>query len=130
FFFSSRRRHTRCLSDWSSDVCSSDLEFQKYSDLAPESSENTPGSRIAGLQLIHDYLRWEKKETLKSKELFYDMKVAQEIYRIYGPIALENYKKQFYDEPDEENLPVIQIFDQCKVLIDTIPMCIYDDKKI
>src|SRR5262245_62314826 len=26
FFFSSRRRHTRCLSDWSSDVCSSDWE--------------------------------------------------------------------------------------------------------
>src|SRR5262245_63128081 len=25
FFFSSRRRHTRCRSDWSSDVCSSDL---------------------------------------------------------------------------------------------------------
>src|SRR5262247_4694319 len=25
FLFSSRRRHTRCLSDWSSDVCSSDL---------------------------------------------------------------------------------------------------------
>src|SRR5262245_57314291 len=25
FFLSSRRRHTRCLSDWSSDVCSSDL---------------------------------------------------------------------------------------------------------
>src|SRR5882724_5556069 len=24
-FFSSRRRHTICLSDWSSDVCSSDL---------------------------------------------------------------------------------------------------------
>src|SRR5437899_9491560 len=27
FFFSSRRRHTRCLSDWSSDVCSSDLKM-------------------------------------------------------------------------------------------------------
>src|ERR1039458_3062798 len=25
FFFSSRRGHTRCLSDWISDVCSSDL---------------------------------------------------------------------------------------------------------
>src|ERR1035441_6966326 len=24
-YLSSRRRHTRCLSDWSSDVCSSDL---------------------------------------------------------------------------------------------------------
>src|SRR6266498_3825686 len=27
FFFSSRRRHTRCGRDWSSDVCSSDLGF-------------------------------------------------------------------------------------------------------
>src|SRR5207245_9057890 len=25
FFFTSRRRHTRCYRDWSSDVCSSDL---------------------------------------------------------------------------------------------------------
>src|SRR5437763_5670544 len=27
FFFSSRRRHTRYIGDWSSDVCSSDLQF-------------------------------------------------------------------------------------------------------
>src|SRR6266542_1550745 len=27
FFFSSRRRHTRCYRDWSSDVCSSDLDL-------------------------------------------------------------------------------------------------------
>src|SRR5690554_2427655 len=30
FFFSSRRRHTRCGRDWSSDVCSSDLNSLKY----------------------------------------------------------------------------------------------------
>src|SRR5207245_6043472 len=29
FFFSSRRRHTRCYRDWSSDVCSSDLEHEQ-----------------------------------------------------------------------------------------------------
>src|SRR5215213_11890392 len=29
FFFSSRRRHTRLVSDWSSDVCSSDLFAQQ-----------------------------------------------------------------------------------------------------
>src|SRR6266513_4845513 len=29
FFFSSRRRHTRSKRDWSSDVCSSDLEMQR-----------------------------------------------------------------------------------------------------
>src|SRR5260370_27872405 len=29
FFFSSRRRHTRFKCDWSSDVCSSDLDRQR-----------------------------------------------------------------------------------------------------
>src|SRR5437868_8799374 len=31
FFFSSRRRHTRSKRDWSSDVCSSDLQALKRS---------------------------------------------------------------------------------------------------
>src|SRR2546429_2017126 len=31
FFFSSRRRHTRCSRDWSSDVCSSDLALMHES---------------------------------------------------------------------------------------------------
>src|SRR5690554_4542905 len=29
-FFSSRRRHTRCGRDWSSDVCSSDLDSKNF----------------------------------------------------------------------------------------------------
>src|SRR3989442_4473011 len=33
FFFSSRRRHTRCGRDWSSDVCSSDLYFLDRPDV-------------------------------------------------------------------------------------------------
>src|SRR5438034_4520717 len=33
FFFSSRRRHTRSLCDWSSDVCSSDLTLEHLSRL-------------------------------------------------------------------------------------------------
>src|SRR5436190_217476 len=32
FFFSSRRRHTRSLCDWSSDVCSSDLATGKVTE--------------------------------------------------------------------------------------------------
>src|SRR6266498_6029889 len=37
FFFSSRRRHTRCGRDWSSDVCSSDLRWlaEELVDAAP-----------------------------------------------------------------------------------------------
>src|SRR3712207_6978562 len=34
FFFSSRRRHTRYWRDWSSDVCSSDLEARHLHALA------------------------------------------------------------------------------------------------
>src|SRR5215218_809656 len=34
FFFSSRRRHTRSLCDWSSDVCSSDLDRGMSTDAA------------------------------------------------------------------------------------------------
>src|SRR2546422_7723866 len=36
FFFSSRRRHTRCSRDWSSDVCSSDLKAQHILFLTQE----------------------------------------------------------------------------------------------
>src|SRR6266536_4516039 len=34
FFFSSRRRHTRSTRDWSSDVCSSDLQDVRVTMLA------------------------------------------------------------------------------------------------
>src|SRR5207245_8054750 len=37
FFFSSRRRHTRCYRDWSSDVCSSDLQSRQLTNRDPAS---------------------------------------------------------------------------------------------
>src|SRR5258706_11692101 len=36
FFFSSRRRHTRLVSDWSSDVCSSDLASVRSVGFSPD----------------------------------------------------------------------------------------------
>src|SRR6266496_1370321 len=36
FFFSSRRRHTRSLRDWSSDVCSSDLDEKLREEVLPK----------------------------------------------------------------------------------------------
>src|SRR5688572_31618432 len=39
FFFSSRRRHTRFDCDWSSDVCSSDLQAVLISDRGIEEGE-------------------------------------------------------------------------------------------
>lgn len=104
-------------------------DFTKYSGLAAISSDNTPGSRVITLQTVHDFLRWEQKIALKSKELFYDLRKAQEIYRRYGPDALARYKAQFLDESYEDNLPILQIFNNCKILIDTIPSAVYDEKR-
>src|SRR5690606_40850188 len=43
FFFSSRRRHTRFSRDWSSDVCSSDLQIIPR----PQTQRPTRGHRSA-----------------------------------------------------------------------------------
>src|SRR5437016_9084701 len=51
FFFSSRRRHTRLVSDWSSDVCSSDLRtsFATFSPLTIVSSAPHSSARFVHL---------------------------------------------------------------------------------
>src|SRR2546422_7281073 len=57
FFFSSRRRHTRCSRDWSSDVCSSDLA-PFYDQAIPVGGAyvSTPKPDEA-LALIHQAIR-------------------------------------------------------------------------
>src|SRR5690606_34833536 len=71
-FFSSRRRHTRFSRDWSSDVCSSDLQFlsmmekpdiDQISGLSPaisieqKSTSHNPRSTVGTITEIYDYLR-------------------------------------------------------------------------
>src|SRR5690554_4916631 len=59
FFFSSRRRHTRCGRDWSSDVCSSDLgavvplEVRTVEGALPDLPPALDGYRIALLSDLH-----------------------------------------------------------------------------
>src|SRR5579884_2416534 len=51
FFFSSRRRHTRWPRDWSSDVCSSDLERLRRLDAAREQPPHPPEQEVDDLVL-------------------------------------------------------------------------------
>src|SRR5438874_12149856 len=54
FFFSSRRRHTRSLRDWSSDVCSSDLiEGMMIAGVVT-------GAKRGILYIRHEYAREEE----------------------------------------------------------------------
>src|SRR2546429_773996 len=50
FFFSSRRRHTRCSRDWSSDVCSSDLgvPIVRGRGFLPGETHDSPGVVVTG----------------------------------------------------------------------------------
>src|SRR5436305_10114710 len=56
FFFSSRRRHTRCGRDWSSDVCSSDLKAVERITF-PASAQSAVDTRA-------------RAETLSARQLF------------------------------------------------------------
>src|SRR5438034_845888 len=48
FFFSSRRRHTRSLCDWSSDVCSSDLAGRREARVGAEGTGRGIEEVLAG----------------------------------------------------------------------------------
>src|SRR6266511_2081449 len=52
FFFSSRRRHTRFSRDWSSDVCSSDLERGELGGQRADDTLLRVEIRLAAGQLI------------------------------------------------------------------------------
>src|SRR5436190_18386170 len=52
FFISSRRRHTRSLCDWSSDVCSSDLPAD--ATIGPDLTHLASRTTLAALTLPND----------------------------------------------------------------------------
>src|SRR2546422_7999070 len=59
FFFSSRRRHTRCSRDWSSDVCSSDLDRERVLKAWHESVTNgTPYEQEEQHRGVDGTYRW------------------------------------------------------------------------
>src|SRR2546429_8463820 len=54
FFFSSRRRHTRCSRDWSSDVCSSDLDSLVEFERAPfDAAARSAEAALASAERAH-----------------------------------------------------------------------------
>src|SRR6266498_350259 len=58
FFFSSRRRHTRCGRDWSSDVCSSDLGVADHPGGDQQGEEEQPDPDVEEIVLGAVCLLW------------------------------------------------------------------------
>jgi hypothetical protein len=106
-----------------------------------ELSNNSPGSRVAGKMLVHEYLRWTPKPVIPPDEMpIYSEEHAMWIMRNKGLDAYKLYLKMF-DPPEEEtNIPRLQIFcceddehenhpDCCPLLIEAIRACNYDKPK-
>jgi hypothetical protein len=96
-----------------------------------ELTDNAPGSRVAGKQLIHEYLRWNQKPVLaKPNPESYSDEHAMKLYRNQGEGAYRSYIESFDEQEPETNLPKLQIFRDCPVLIAAIKACSYDKKKV
>src|SRR5256885_11220902 len=62
FFFSSRRRHTRLQGDWSSDVCSSDLN-SKPVETSMEAGSQTRICPLAKVKIRQNICRTHRPST-------------------------------------------------------------------
>src|SRR5438034_2543959 len=82
FFFSSRRRHTRSLCDWSSDVCSSDLSHDSIG-LGEDGPTHQPIEQLAALRAIPNLVLIRPADATETVEAW-----RMAILSPNGPVAL------------------------------------------
>jgi hypothetical protein len=86
--------------------------------------------RIGGKNLIHEFLRFTQRPKFKQSRENYDHELSLKILRLKGEDDYNQYLLTFVPEPDEMNLPKLQIFThgpegrENKELIDVIPACV------
>jgi hypothetical protein len=106
-----------------------------------ELSNNSPGSRVAGKMLLHEYLRWKPLPAAPISELpAYDEEKARWIMRNKGMDEYKSYLSIFEPPKEETNIPRIQIFrcdadnhdghpNCCPIMIDSLKACNYDKSR-
>src|SRR5437016_11386496 len=92
FFFSSRRRHTRLVSDWSSDVCSSDLEASLQ-----QAKRRFIYQELLVLQLALAIRKWRLSHQRQAPPLPPNSKIDARITRLF-PFDLTAGQRQAIDE--------------------------------
>src|SRR5471030_2206235 len=88
FFFSSRRRHTRCLSDWSSDVCSSDLPSPTRRQRSRMSDDSSPSHHPQEHTLTGNF---RQHEGFHSEYLEHDRTIIVYLPPGYDPESAARY---------------------------------------
>ena len=90
---------------------------------------NNPGSRVAGKMLLHEYFRWKPIEVPEKEQVEYNHEQALWLFRNRGMSEYQAYLDSFKPIEPETDIPKLQIFEQCKVLIEAIKACSYDKPK-
>jgi hypothetical protein len=103
-----------------------------------ELSNNSPGSRISGKMLLHEYLRWTQKPVIPPVDLpVYNEEYSMFLLRNRGMEQYQAYLRMFNPAEPEKNIPKLQIFrceasdhtghpNCCPMMIDAIRACSYD----
>jgi len=89
-------------------------------------SGNTPGSRIATKQLLHEYFRWKPKYIPHQNIRAYNDEYAAWVLRNRGLQEYQSYLASFNPPQEETNLPKVLIFNTCQLLNGAIKSCVYD----
>ncbi len=100
-------------------------EYQSASGLTPEKADNDRHSSIA---LLHEYLRFRPKPKVKIPLEGFDPDKASRILRLDGLKGYNDYLNLFTPEEPEGNIPILQIFDTERDLIESIQLAQYDEK--
>jgi hypothetical protein len=105
-------------------------QLEEELGISVELSNNSPGSRIAGKMLIHEYLRWKPKLINEQEIPVYNEEYAMRVMRTRGLEEYKTYMNSFIPQEPETNLPRLQIFaGACPTLVEAIKACSYDKPK-
>lgn len=102
-------------------------EYQEASGFFPEKADN---DRHSGISLIHEYLRFNPLPPKKVPETGFKLETANYILRTQGLEGYNRYLDLFTPEEKEGNIPILQIFNTERSLIEAIQTCQYDDKDL
>jgi hypothetical protein len=106
-----------------------------------ELSVNSPGSRIAGKMLVHEYLRWAQKPIIPVQDMpIYSEEYAMYLLRNKSQADYNSYLALFKPPEIETNIPKLLIMkceetvhlghpNCCPVMIEALKACIYAKPK-
>src|SRR5687768_18574385 len=89
FFFSSRRRHTRCSRDWSSDVCSSDLDQCQENAVRLMGAQRVDGTAQRGPRQIASLKIHTRKPVYLDVKRSEERRVGKECRSRWSPYDLK-----------------------------------------